>query len=150
LGSKTVESGLQPDYDSFGELHKRSRFKSFHPTGNLHFASHLAQHLPEVAAQHMNESDWGILNLEVGALKQATRDAIARRDWHTVCRHLACVEDLYEKAGAELRDALGVSYLGNLLYGEISLNYAKARSLLPRSLAIAPVKIERHYEELSP
>jgi hypothetical protein len=97
LGSITVEPGLQPDYDSFGELHKRFRFKSFHPTGNLHFASHLARHLPEVAAQHMDESDWGILNLEVGALKQATRDAIARPDWHTVRRHLACVEDLYEK-----------------------------------------------------
>jgi len=47
-----------------------------------------------------------------------------------------------------LHDAIGISYLGNLFYDEISINYAKARTLLPRRLAVALEIIERHYEEL--
>ena len=62
--------------------------------------------------------------------------------------HFAFVDNLLEAAEPELHDAIGISYLGNLFYDEISINYAKARTLLPRRLAVALEIIERHYEEL--
>jgi hypothetical protein len=36
----------------------------------------------------------------------------------------------------------------NLFYGETSINFAKARTLMPKRLANALEIIERHYEEL--
>jgi hypothetical protein len=139
---------LQLDFNSFGELHKLVCLKSKPTPGNSRFASHLALYFPDVAAM-MDEGDFGILHLEIGVLKLATLDAITRRDWETVRKHFTFIADLFEHSGTELCDALEISYLGNLLYGETSINYAKARSLLPRPLAIALEKIERHYEDLS-
>ena len=149
IGNAAAVPRFQLDYNSFGELHKLVCLKSLPLAGNSRFASHLALYFPEVAAR-IDEGDFGILHLEVGALKLATRDAINHRDWHTVCKHFAFVEDLLGNAGDELRGALEVSYLGNLLYGETSINYAKARTLLPSLLAASLEKTEMHYESLVP
>ena len=117
-------------------------------TRQLQIASHLALYFPEVAAM-MDEGDFGVLHLEIGVLKLATLDAIIRRDWETVKKHFIFIADLFEHAGTELCNALEISYLGNLLYGETSINFAKARSMLPKPLTIALEKIERHYEDLT-
>ena len=140
---------FQLDYNSFCDLQRMVSLKSLPVAGHSRFASHLALHFPEAAAR-IDENDFGVLHLEVGALKLATRDAIAKCDWNTVAEHFAFVAEMMEGAGAELRDALHVSYLGSLLYGETSLNYAKARSMLPKKLASALEKVERHYEYLVP
>jgi len=133
-------------YESFSGLHRLVCLKSMPVAGHSHFASYLALHLPEVAAR-IDYDDFGILHLEVGALELAMRDAIARRDWHTVIKYFTFVADMMEDAGAELLDALRVSYLGNLFYGEISINYAKARSLMPESLSKALEEVECHYKK---
>ncbi len=113
------------------------------------FASRLALHFPDIATR-IDEDDFGVLHLEIGELKLATRDAILRRDWDRVASHFGFVAMLLEDAGSELCDAIRISYLGNLFYGEMSVNYAKARCLLPRPLAIELEKVERHYEQLIP
>jgi len=110
------------------------------------FYRHLALHLPEVA-ERIDQADLGILHLAAGYLKLATRDAIAQRDWQTVVKHFDFVAEMMESADAELTEALGVSYLGSLLHGETSINYAKARSLLPKPLARALEGVQSHYEE---
>jgi len=138
---------LQLDYNSFHHLHRLVCLKSLHVAGNSRFASYLALHLPE-AAMRIDEGDYGVLHLEVGALKLETRDAIARRNWDAVREHYVFVSLVMEDAGAELRDAIMVSYLGSLFYGEDSLNFAKARSMLPRDLAAALDAVERHYSSL--
>lgn len=140
---------FQLDYNSFNELHKVVCLKSLPVPGHSRFASHLALHFPEAAAR-IDEYDFGILHLEVGALKLATRDAIAQRDWEAVGMHFAFVDGLLADAGAELRAALQVSYLGSLFYGETTLNYAKARSLLPNRLVAVLAGIESHYEAMVP
>lgn len=136
------------DFNSFRDLHKLALLRPVPVTGNSRFAGYLAIHFPEVAAT-IDEADFGVLHLEVGELKLATRDAILRRDWAAVSRHFAFVDSLLENADTELHDAIGVSYLASLFYGETSLNYAKARTLLPRRLARALEIMERHYEELA-
>lgn len=117
--------------------------------GDSRFFGHLASHLPEVAAR-IDLEDLGFLHLEVGALKLASREAIARRDWYTAGKHFVFVANMMDYAGADLLDAIRVSYLGNLFYDEASLNYAMARSLLPKSLLMALGEVERHYGEIKP
>ncbi len=145
----TAGLGFRLDYKSFYDLRKLGCVKSLASACGPHFTALLTEHLPEVAAL-VDEADFGVSHLEVGALKLATRNAIASRDWQTVQKHFAFVADLRADAGQELRDAIDVSYLGNLFYGELSLNHSKARSLLPKSLAIALEAVERHYEQLVP
>ncbi len=138
------------NYNAFAYLRKLLSHKPAVTDGLCsRFASRVALHFPEIA-NRIDEADFGVLHLEVGELKLATRDAILRRDWDEVVSHYAFVAELLATAGDELRDALHVSYLGNLFYGELAVNYAKARCLLPRPLSVALEKIERHYEQLIP
>ncbi len=136
------------DYNSFRHLYTLTQLKPVPVAGYSRFAGALAIHFPDVAAS-IDEADYGVLHLEVGEFKLATLHAIQRRDWPVVRAHFEFVDSLLETADAELHDAIGVSYLGSLFFLETSLNFAKARSLLPRRLAVALEIIERHYEELA-
>lgn len=142
-----VQPKVKFDYNSFRHLYKLALLKPVPFAGYSRFAGYLAIHFPEVASC-IDEADYGVLHLEVGEFKLATRNAILKRDWPTVRTHFEFIDSLLESADMELHDAIGVSYLGNLFYSETSLNYAKARSLLPKRLAVALEIIERHYEEL--
>ncbi len=136
------------DCSSFRDLHKLAFLRPATSAAGSRFSRCLALHFPEVAAS-LDEADLGVLHLEVGVLKVATRVAISRRDWPTVTTHFDFVDSVLETAETELHDAIGVSYLVNLFYNETSLNYAKARTLMPRRLAVALEIMERHYEELA-
>ncbi len=135
------------DTNSFRDLHKLAFLKPSAVAGTSRFADYLAIYFPEVATS-TDEVDSGVLHLEVAALKQATRDAILKRDWSGVRRHFDFVDWILETAETDLHDAIGVSYLVSLFYGETSLDFAKARTLMPRRLAVALEIMERHYEEL--
>ncbi len=135
------------DYDSFCDLHKLGFLKHFPAAGASRFACYLLLYFPEVA-ENIEEGEHGVLHLEVGALTLATGRAIQKRDWPTVRMHFAFVDAVLDAAETELYDAIGISYLGNIFYDEISINYAKARTLMPKRLAIALEIIERHYEDL--
>ncbi len=146
FGGGTSAPSPQGKHPLPGDQQQRPGRGSNPPTTSS-LANRLAQRFPEVAAR-IDESDFGILHLEVGALKLATQDAITAGDWHAVTKYFAFVAGLIEDAGDELRDAINVSYLGNLFYGEMSANYAKARTLLPKPLARALEQIENHFEDL--
>ncbi len=108
------------------------------------FIHHVTLHLPEVSSR-IEEDDFGILHLEMGAMKLATREAIRGYELHTVRRHFAFIAYLYEHADKELHDAIRVSYLESLFIGEEMPEYEHARSLLPRNLVEALKKIDlRH------
>jgi hypothetical protein len=135
------------DYRSFIDQYQPVSSNTLCTPGTACFAAYLAQHFPEVVAK-VNATGLGVLHIEVGALKLSTRDAILNRDWTTVSSHFAFIDNVLESADIELHDAIGVSYLVNLFYGETSINYAKARTLMPKRLAAALEIIERHYDEL--
>lgn len=112
--------------------------------GRADFIHHVTLHLPEVSAR-IEEDDFGVLNLEMGAMKLATREAILRYEFHTVRRHFAFIAYLFEHADNSLHDAIRVSYLECLFVGEETPEYENARSLLPRNLAEALKKLDlRH------
>lgn len=136
---------VRPDYKSFRELHGIVRQNSLPLRNTSRFAASLALHCPQ-AAERIDEDDFGILHLEVGALKLETRAAILSNDWLTVTDHFAFVANTLADCGAELSNAIRISYLGMLFYGETSRDYAEARSLLPELLAEVLEEIERHYD----
>lgn len=136
---------FQLDYGSFRDLHRLVSDKPASNGRESRFASRLMLYFPEVAI-NIDEDDFGILHLEMGELKLATRAAIIRGEWYTIRKHFNFVADLYGTGGPELRDAIRVSYLGNLLYGENSNNHERARAMLPASLSFVLRNLERHYK----
>ena len=135
------------DKGTFGESPKLAFLKTIPFARNSRFANYLAIHFPEVAST-IDAEDLGMLHLEVSALKLATHEAILKRDWTTVRTHFNFIDDVLETADTDLHDAIGISYLVNLFYSETSINFAKARTLMPKRLATALEIMERHYEEL--
>jgi len=115
--------------------------------GPSRFADILAAYFPEVAAT-IDKAESGDLRHEVDTLKLATRKAILEHDWITARAHFALVDHILESAGIEIHEAIGVSYLVNLFYGETTPEFAKARMLMPKRLASALELMERHFEEL--
>jgi hypothetical protein len=115
--------------------------------GKSRFSAYLAVHFPEVAA-NMDDADAGVLHLEVATLTSASKEAIKKRDWALANRHFSFVDGVLGNAEIELHDAIGISYLVNLFYNETSIEFAKARTLLPKQLGVALEIMERHYEEL--
>lgn len=112
--------------------------------GRADFVHHVALHLPDVATR-IAEDDFGILHLEMGAMKLATREAVLRYELHTVRRHFAFIAYLYEHADNELYGAILVSYLEPLFVEETEPAFDNARGLLPPNLADALKRAElRH------
>jgi len=109
--------------------------------GRADFIHYITLNLPEVSSR-IEEDDFGVLHLEMGAMKLATREAIGRYEFHTVRRHFSFIAYLFEHADSELYDAIMISYLENLFVGEAIPEYEHARSLLPKSLAEALKKAE--------
>lgn len=137
---------LQLDYHSFRNMNKILCMTPSPFAGRSRFACFLGVHFPETA-QRIDEDDFGVLHLEVGVLKLASREAIANADWDTLRAHYAFIVALVDHGGDELRGALEVSYLGSLFYGESAAGYAKARTLLPPPLAHALARVETHYDD---
>ncbi len=123
-------------------LHGRQTSAPVTIMGRADFVHHVALHLPDVSAR-IAEDDFGILHLEMGAMKLATRDAILRYELHTVRRHFSFIAYLYEHADNELYGAIMISYLEALFIHEFAPEYANARSLLPSNLAEALKRAER-------
>jgi hypothetical protein len=150
-GKDVAAAGMprfQLDFCSFRDMSKILCVEPSPFAGRSRFACYLAVYFPEIATR-IDEEDFGVLHLEVGVLKLASRDAIAAGEWEALAAHFAFVSALFEHCGEELRQALGISYLGNLFYGEGSRNHARGRTLLPRALAHVLEQVERHYEDMA-
>ncbi len=126
---------------------KRRRFTPPRRMRGVDFTACLMAHLPEVAAR-IGEDDAGILNLEVGAMALATREAIVRREFSTVYRHFSFIGYVFEDADHELHAALVVSYLEALFLGNAAPASASARRLLPACLAHALEGAEEHFRRI--
>lgn len=97
------------------------------------FIRDLTLHFPEVAS-NIEESDFGIIHLEVGVLRIATRQAILCHDFTTARKHFGFVGRLLTQADRELGNALRISYLEHLFLGENGLVMLEARKLLSEFL----------------
>jgi hypothetical protein len=122
------------DFKTFCSLRRMvSHQRKQWTVGCCDFMQLLALHLPEVA-EHVDESDFAYIHLEVGVLKIASRTAILCRDMSELLRHLILVSDLFGRAEKTLHDALRVSYLEALFLDETGSEFCAARSMLPNTL----------------
>jgi len=112
--------------------------------GRTDFIKLLTLNLPEVAAR-IEEDDFGIIHLEIGALKSATKYSITMSDFRTVRRHLLFIADIFERADTVLREAICISYLDALFLDENFPAYLEARSMLSRPMETALRRSELHW-----
>jgi hypothetical protein len=130
---------LQPfehllDFKTFASLRRMVSHQQSKPLiKRADFMKLVTLYLPEVAAR-IEESDFGVLHLEMGAMKLATRDAFARSDFATVRKHLFLIADLFDRADAELYDAIRISYLEALFLGDTSAAHIVARGMLSKPM----------------
>lgn len=139
---------FQLDFKTFTSL----RRMSMHQQGKRQinradFVRQLTLYLPDVAAR-IDENDFGIVHLEVGVMKLATREAIMNGRSSTVQSHLNLISDLFDRADAELRDAIRISYLEALFLNEIAAEYLLARGMLSRPLENALRQTESRFQKL--
>lgn len=111
------------------------------------FMDYVARSMPEVH-ERVEPDDVGHAHLEMGAMRLATRHAIARDDFRTVYSHFSVVGAWLGYADDELFDAMIVSYLEALFIGIAAPEYRNARSLLPMNLEQALQQIERHFARI--
>jgi hypothetical protein len=144
---------LQPfeqlfDFKTFASLRRMVSHQQSKPLlRRADFMKQITLYLPEVAAR-IEESDFGVLHLEVGAIKLATKDAIASRDFASVRKYLMLVAEFFDRADTELYDAIRVSFLEGLFLEETSSAYTEARNMLPRSMENVLRQSELHLERL--
>ena len=150
----TVADGvLQPfehllDFKTFASLRRMVSHQQSKPLiKRSDFLKLVTLYLPEVAAR-IEENDFGIVHLEIGAMKLATKDAFARSDFATVRKHLTLVADLFERADDELYEAIRISYLEALFLGDISAAHIVARGMLSNAMENALRQAELRLEKL--
>jgi len=136
----TVADGvLQPfehllDFKTFASLRRMVSHQQSKPLiKRADFMKLVTLYLPEVAAR-IEESDFGVVHLEIGAMKMATKEAFARNDFSTVRKHLFLIADLFDRADAELYDAIRISYLEAIFLGETSAAHIVARGMLSKPM----------------
>ncbi|MBI5890413.1 MAG: hypothetical protein HZB47_07020 [Nitrosomonadales bacterium] len=149
----TVADGvLQPfehllDFKSFASLRRMVSHQQSKPLiKRADFMKMVTLYLPEVSAR-IEECDFGVVHLEMGAMKLATKDAFARCDFATVRKHLLLIADLFDRADAELYDAIRISYLEAIFLGETSAAHIAARGMLSRSMENALRQAELRLEQ---
>ncbi|MBI4808232.1 MAG: hypothetical protein HY799_04730 [Nitrosomonadales bacterium] len=122
------------DFKTFSSLRRMVTHQHSKPLlKRTDFMKQVTLYLPEVAAR-IEESDFGIVHLEVGAMRLTTREAIIGRDFATVRRHLSLITDLFDRADGELYEAICISYLEALLVEETSPVFLEARSMLSKPM----------------
>ena len=140
LNDPAVSDGvIQPfehllDFKTFASLRRMVSHQQSKPlVKRTDFMKQVTLYLPEVS-ERIEESDFGIVHLEVGAMKLATQNAIANRDFSSVRKHLLLIAEIFDRADAELYDAIRISYLEGIFLDEISSAHMEARSMLSRPM----------------
>lgn len=149
----TFTDGVQPhfehllDFKTFSSLRCIASQKSKPLVKRTDFLHLVTLYLPEVAAR-IEESDFGITHLEIGAMKLATLDAFVSNDFATVRKHLFLISDLFDRADAELHAAIRISYLEAIFLGETSAAHIVARGMLSTPMENALKQAELRLEKL--
>ncbi len=112
------------------------------------FLQALTARFPEIAAS-INDIESGLLHPEMGVVSHATRSAIAAHNWEVVKAQFEFIGEIFVSANDAVRNAVYVSYLENVLLGETSFDFKKARAMLPPVLSQAMAELESHFERLA-
>jgi hypothetical protein len=100
----------------------------------VQFLAELAAEFPDVVAQ-IRSDESGLLHCEVAAFRRATERAMDTGQLWAAEQHFRFVERVLQHADSDLRNALEVSYLEDLAFGELTAErYRAVSERMPPSL----------------
>jgi hypothetical protein len=111
------------------------------------FVRQLSELFPHIAAE-FDDTERGLLHLEMAAFARATNSAIAAEDWPQALSHYAFIDEVFARADSAVENAVYVSYLENVFLWEDNPRHLKARTLLPERLQTALQELEEHFRKL--
>lgn len=113
---------------------ERARGTREMPMTRERFLAELVSQFPGVTAQ-IRPDEGGILHCEVGAFRRVTEDALdSGQFWVAEC-HFKFVERVLREADLALRNALEISYLEDLAFGELTeARYRGVKERMPVAL----------------
>ena len=112
------------------------------------FLQALNARFPAIAAS-ISDIESGLLHPEMGIVSHVTRSTITAHNWEAVKEQFEFIGEIFVGANDAVRNAIYVSYLENVLLGETSSDFQKARAMLPPVLSQAMVELEAHFERLA-
>ena len=113
--------------------------------GRTDFIEALAFRFPAVAADIDPQVEGGLLHLEMAALARAAQAEIDSGSRAGVVQHFQFADELFRRAGPDLKNAFYVSYLEHLNF---TGHRAFAKELLPSALHAGWVDINEHLDAL--
>ena len=112
--------------------------------GRDEFLCRLAAEFPDVVAGFSHAA--GNLHCEVGDFRSATERAMDEGKLWAAERHFRLVLELLAAAGPELRNALEVSYLEDLAFGEFTwARHQAVRERMPQELRAVLIAHHAHW-----
>lgn len=117
-------------------------------TDRTRFERLLAQRFPAIAAE-IDESERGLLHMEMAAFARGTCAAIDRGDSEEVEAHLGFIDELFCNALPDLENAIYVSYLENVFLRSQDERYLSARRMLSDRLRAALADLEDHWKKIA-
>jgi hypothetical protein len=111
------------------------------------FMALLTERFPEVA-EAIDDCSQGLLHLEMATLARATQAAIDNQDKTTVARHIQFIDEVFQNAAADVRNAVYVSFLEHLRFDGRKAAPTKARDLLTPRLQRALAELEEYLARL--
>ncbi len=115
--------------------------------GRFEFIEGVRTKFPE-SLKEMDDLDDELLHIDMANFARSTEQAIISRDKNLVQGHFNFISDLFSNAHPDLKNAIYVSYLENVLLGQPHEKHQSARALLPANLEQALKDLEKHFEEI--
>jgi hypothetical protein len=107
----------------------------------------LAERLPDVVSG-LDDDERALLHCEMAALARATNQAIEKGDRTTEIAHFELIEAVFAQAAPDVANAVYVSWLENVFFGNQRNEFLEARARLPARLAKGLRELEQHFESL--
>ena len=113
--------------------------------GHSEFLDQLSAEFPDIAAE-VREAGDGLLHLEAAAFRGATERAMDAGHFWAAEQHFRFVERVLGEAAPDVENALGVSYIEDLAFGECTpQRYRAVKERMPAKLRVDMVRLHPNW-----
>lgn len=118
------------------------------PVDREKFLRLLGEQFPKIHAE-LDPDYLDLIHLVMADVARETSEAIRKQDWDQVRSHFAFMERVLVVADSDVKNAIIVSYLENILLFEEGADHLHAKSLLPRNLKKSFAELVAHFQRLA-
>jgi hypothetical protein len=116
--------------------------------GRRYFIRTLTARFPAIA-RSIDITARNLLHAEMGYFADSTQQALERGEESVVRTHFSYAEELMQKAGPDLANAIQVSYLEFIQFDAEYPNNIRPRSFLPPLLRQSLAELEEHLRKIN-